>query len=137
MNAPPRYPLQVFYDGACPLCSREIDHYRRQDRRGRLETVDISAPGFAPERYGIARDAFMAELHAIDREGTVYRGVAAFRAIWLAFPEKTVYRFMARLVGLPLVEPLARQAYRLFARLRPHLPGRKSDCEDDRCRIDK
>ena len=135
-SSPPRFPLQVFFDGSCPLCSREIDHYRRQDRRQRLEPIDISTPGFDPQRYGISMEAFMAELHAIDRAGTVYRGVAAFRAIWQAFPEKIVYRIMGRLVGLPLVEPLASWAYRLFARLRPHLPGRKQNCDRGICRID-
>ena len=137
MNSTPRFPLQVFFDGACPLCSREIDHYRRQDRRQRLEPVDISAPDFDPQRYGIALESFMVELHAIDQAGTVYRGVAAFRAIWQAFPEKAAYRLMARLVGLPLVEPLAGWAYRLFARLRPHLPGRRPGCDQDTCGLDR
>jgi predicted DCC family thiol-disulfide oxidoreductase YuxK len=137
MNPTPRFPLQVFFDGACPLCSREIDHYRRQDHQGRLLPIDISAPGFDPHSYGISLEAFMAELHAIDQSGTVYRGVAAFRAIWQAFPEKTAYRVLARLVGLPLVEPLAGRAYRLFARLRPHLPGRKPGCDGGSCRLDR
>ena len=137
MNFSPHFPLQVFFDGACPLCSREIDHYRRQDRRQRLEAIDISVPGFDPQRYGISQEAFMAELHAIDQAGTVYRGVAAFRAIWQAFPEKTAYRLMARLVGMPLVEPVAAGAYRMFARLRPHLPGRKAGCDDGSCRLDR
>lgn len=137
MSLSPHFPLKVFFDGACPLCSREIDHYRKQDHRQWLEPVDISAPDFDPQRYGISHEAFMAELHAIDQAGTVFRGVAAFRAIWQAFPEKTGYRVMGRLVGLPLVEPLAGVAYRLFARLRPHLPGRKAGCDSGSCRIDR
>jgi len=79
----------------------------------------------------------MAELHAIDQAGKVYRGVGAFRAIWQAFPEKPAYRILVWLVGLPLVEPFAGQIYRLFARLRPHLPGRKLDCNGGSCRIDR
>ena len=135
MNSSPRFPLQIFFDGACPLCSREIDHYRRQDRQARLDPIDISAPDFDPQCHGIALEAFMAELHAIDQAGNVYRGVAAFRAIWQAFPENPGYRVMGWLIGLPLVDPLAGVAYRIFARLRPHLPGRKAGCDSGSCRI--
>ena len=38
--------LTVFFDGACPICSREIAHYRRRDSEGRLRLVDIAAPSF-------------------------------------------------------------------------------------------
>ena len=73
----------------------------------------------------------------IDQTGTVYRRVAAFRGIWQAFPEKTGYRVLASLVALPLVETLAARVYRLFARLPPHLPGRKPGCNGGICRVDR
>ena len=31
----------MFYDGGCPLCSREVAHYRRLDRRNNVSWVDI------------------------------------------------------------------------------------------------
>jgi hypothetical protein len=40
----------------------------------RLEFIDISAPGFQPQNYGISLDDFMFQMHAIDRSGRVYRG---------------------------------------------------------------
>ena len=131
----PHYPLRVFYDGACPVCSREIAHYLRRDHQGKLLAVDISAADFDPQSYRIPLPSFLAELHAIDQAGTVYRGVAAFRAIWLAFPDVPHYRWLAVLLQLPLINPCARLGYRLFARFRAHLPGRRDACAVGTCRI--
>lgn len=131
----PEFPLRIFYDGACPVCSREIEHYHRQDRRGRLVPVDISPADFNPEPFGISRQAFVAELHAIDHNDKVYRGVEAFRAIWLAFPDRMAYRLLATVVAWPVVNPVARLVYRWFARVRPRLSGRKSQCADQVCGV--
>ncbi|PLX73440.1 MAG: DUF393 domain-containing protein [Desulfuromonas sp.] len=129
----PSFPLKIFYDGACPVCSREVEHYRRQDRSGRLQAIDISAPEFDPKVYGIPFQDFMYQLHVIDADGEVYLGVDAFRAIWRAFPDSLVYRTMARILALPVMNPLARVGYRIFARLRPRLPGRDRACSKGSC----
>ncbi len=135
MASSPSFPLRVFYDGACPLCSREIEHYHRRDRQGWIVPVDISAPDFDPAPFDIPLASFMHELHAIDRLGEVYRGVDAFRAIWQAFPDVGLYRALAVIVALPVVNPLARLGYRGFARMRPYLPGRRAACAAGHCRI--
>lgn len=132
---PPRFPLSVFYDGACPVCSREIAHYLARDHAGRLIAVDISAADFDSTAFAIAPADFMRELHAIDALGTVYRGVAAFQAIWRAFPEAAGLRLLAAFVDLPVIDAVARGAYCAFARLRPRLPGRREPCAAGTCRI--
>ena len=38
------YPLTVFFDGACPICAREIAVMKRLDRHGRLFFCDFSRP---------------------------------------------------------------------------------------------
>jgi predicted DCC family thiol-disulfide oxidoreductase YuxK len=134
MLTPPRFPLRVFYDGACAVCADEIEHYRRKDQAGRLVPVDISAADFDPQPYGITLSGFMFELHVIDREGTIYRGVDAFWAIWQAFPASPLFGLLGTLVTLPLLRPLARFGYRSFARLRPYLPKRHSACASGSCR---
>jgi len=131
----PQFPLRIYFDGACRVCASEVDHYRRRDRAGRLEPVDISAADFDPGPCGISLQAFQYELHVIDREGRVYRGVDAFRAIWLAFPESVLFRLLATLIALPVIRPLARLGYRIFARLRPYLPKRRAVCATGQCRI--
>jgi len=131
----PLFPLRVFYDGACSVCAGEIDHYRRLDHAGRLVAVDISAADFDPLPYGIPLEAFHYELHAIDQQGTVYRGVDAFRAIWQAFPASVLFGMLATLVTLPVIRVLARAGYRGFARVRPFLPKRRSACHSGDCRV--
>jgi predicted DCC family thiol-disulfide oxidoreductase YuxK len=130
----PEYPLQVFYDGSCVVCATEIEYYLRQDHGGRLVAVDITAPEFDPVPYQITLDSFMYELHAVDCNNVVFRGVEAFRAIWLAFPNSRLYGFLVRLTGLPLLNPTARFLYKCFARIRPYLPKRNR-CHGGSCRI--
>jgi len=134
-NDIPQFPLLVFYDGACSVCAREIEHYLQQDHGGRLRAVDISAADFDAESYHIPLARFMFELHAIDGAGTVYSGVNAFRAIWQAYPTLSVYRIMGRFISLPLINQVAKLCYRAFARIRPFLPKRKSNCSNGICRL--
>jgi predicted DCC family thiol-disulfide oxidoreductase YuxK len=137
MLATPVFPLQVFYDGSCSVCATEIERYRRRDHDARLITVDISAPGFDPAPFGISLEEFMYQMHAIDQGGRVFRGVEAFWAIWQAFPSSTLLGLCGTLITLPLINPLARLCYSIFAGLRGYLPKRSGDCSSGSCRIGK
>jgi len=120
----------LFYDGQCPLCQKEIAHYRRLDRDGRVEWQDLFEPDSNPEHYGLHRLEAMQVIHAVDRQGRLLSGVHAFILIWQQLP---YYRHLASLiVGLKLIRPL-NWAYHRFARWRfqsrckqgCHLPGKK------------
>jgi len=132
MPGTPAFPLQVFYDGTCSVCAAEMDIYRRKEHAGRLIFVDISRPDFDPAPHGISLQEFMHEMHCIDRQAQVFRGIEAFRAIWQAFPHSARYRYLATLIALPGVNPLARLAYWSFARIRKHLPKRHR-CDSGVC----
>ena len=131
----PAYPLQVFFDGSCSVCAAEMEVYRVKEHGGRLRFVDISDPAFDPAPYGITLEAFMFEMHAIDRDNRVYRGVDAFRAIWQAFPASPLFGLLGALVTLPGAHLLARVAYRCFARIRKYLPKNRDACKDGTCRL--
>jgi len=130
----PLFPLKVFYDGSCIVCAAEIEHYLRKDHGDKLVAIDISSPDFDPVPYQIPLADFMHQLHTIDQNGQVYKGVDSFWAIWQAFPATTVYGVMGRVIRLPLVNLLANIGYWLFARIRPCLPKRKR-CDGGTCRI--
>ncbi len=130
----PRFPLRVFYDGSCIVCATEIEHYLRKDHGGKLVALDISHPDFDPAPYQISLADFMLQLHAIDQDGLVFKGVDSFWAIWQAFPPSTIYGLMGRIIQLPVVNWFARIGYWLFARVRPYLPKRHQ-CDNGTCSI--
>lgn len=111
-----RSAVTVWYDGACPLCQREIRVMRKLDLRGAVHFVDVSEPE-APISCPIDREALLARFHV--REGDeVHSGAAAFAAMWRAIPLLKPLGHLARLPGmLPLLDRL----YVLFLRLRPRL----------------
>lgn len=127
-----RYPLTIYFDGACRVCSAEMEHYRRKKHGGRLLFVDISSPEFVPVENGPALADFMARMHVQDAEGRFFTGVEAFQVIWRACPEPWLHQ-AAVLLNLPGIKQCARLGYALFARYRYLLP--KKNCTDDSCSI--
>ena len=73
-------PFEVFFDGQCPLCRREIDMIRRMDRRGQLILTDIASDSFEPE--SVPLDQLMREIHGRVVGGPYVTGVEVFRQIY-------------------------------------------------------
>ena len=129
------FPVTIFYDGSCRICSAEMDKYRQADHDDKLIFVDISAVDFDPASYGKTQSEFMARLHVQDGEGLFYTGVDAFMTIWQAYPECSVYRVLSATIGLPGVNIFSRGAYTLFARYRHLLPKKRNTCDDGTCNL--
>lgn len=119
------YPLKVFYDGACGVCSREIRHYRTI-ADDRILFVNIADPGFRAERYGKSEEDFQKELHLLDANGQFFTGVEAFRRLWDALPSP-FYPLLSATVGLPVINFASRVSYAIFARYRHLLGSDKAD----------
>ncbi len=119
----------LFYDGGCPLCRREIAHYRRLDRAGRVDWVDLHAEPDLAERYGVRWRAAMQRIHLLETNGRMVTGAYAFAALWRRLPG---YRWLARLLSLPGALPVLDRGYTIFARWRWH---RRRAC-DAACNTD-
>ena len=117
------YPLTVFYDGACGVCSREMEHYSKVADQ-RVLFVDIAAVDFNAEDYGRTSDDFQRELNVCDADGCFYSVVEAFRKLCQALP---LYPLLSLTVGLPGVNLAARTGYAIFARYRHLLPSNKKN----------
>lgn len=135
MSTTTDYPLEIFYDGSCIVCSSEMEIYRRRNPEQRLSFIDISSNDFDAEQYGPSQQQFMAELHVRDAKGQFYTGVDAFLALWKAFPTGSLYRLIGGLVSLPGIHLAARMGYMLFARNRHRLPKREDSCESGTCNL--
>ena len=123
------YPLTVFFDGACPICDREIALMRRLDKRRLLVFCDFSRPDYDPTSINIPPAELGRIIHARWVNGSVITGVDVFRAMW----EAVGLGFLARLSRLSFVEPLVLNAYAWFARNRLRLTGRLHACAGDTC----
>ncbi len=115
--------IEVFHDGECPLCQREMQLLRRLDRAGAIRFVDISAPGFDPLPLGVSWQMLMERIHARLPDGTLIEGVEVFRRLYAAVG----FRRLAAVSRLPAVAQLLNAAYHLFAKNRLRLTGRCSD----------
>lgn len=106
----------VWYDGACPLCRREIGVMRRLDRRGALTFVDVAEPG-AAQACPLDRADMLSRFH-VREDGQLLSGAAAFAAMWRAIPLLRPFGLMARnRQVLALLEAL----YGQFLKVRPCL----------------
>ncbi len=112
--------VQVFFDGDCPLCRREIRMLRRMDRRRWILFTDITDPTFEPDAYGVSRERLMAEIQGRLPAGSWISGVEVFRQLYAAVG----FGPLVALSRLPGISGALDLGYRLFARNRLKWTGR-------------
>ena len=118
--------VEVYYDGECPLCMREIRILRRLDRRDRIRFTDIAAPDFDATSVGLDRATLMDKIHARLASGELITGVEVFRCLY----EAVGFGPVVALSRLPGIRQLLDAAYGWFARNRLRLTGR---CDSTVC----
>jgi len=110
--------LTVYYNTKCPVCNAGIDRQRSRlveaARAGIIEFRDINLEPDALSRFGTGLEDVRRRLHAVDADGRLYVGADCAVAVWRLTPGDA---WLARLVGLPLVQPIARSVYDRFADL--------------------
>ncbi|MFM9935050.1 MAG: thiol-disulfide oxidoreductase DCC family protein [Novosphingobium sp.] len=106
--------LTVWFDGACPLCTREIALMRRLDRAQRIEFIDVMQ---ADASCPLDPAVLLARFHARE-EGVLLSGAAAFAAMWRAIP---LLRPLGLLARIPLILRMLEWGYVRFLRVRPTL----------------
>ena len=97
----------VVYNDTCPICSREVEAYRRASRKAGLPLGFEGLSDTDPERFGLTRDQAARRFHVV-KDGTLYDGMDAFALVWDALPKT---RWLARLVRLPGIRGLTRLLY--------------------------
>ena len=110
-------PLTVLYDGACPLCRREIGIYRGLQPNKPVCFADLNDPAL-PLPPGTTREQLLARFHVRDQNGHLRSGAQAFLALWAALPD---WRWLARAGSVPGAAWAMERGYRLFLHFRPEL----------------
>ena len=124
--------LTVMFDGACPLCRREIGMYQSLEPLQAVQWLDVSEAqaGLAPEEQA----RLMARFHVQLADGRMLSGAAAFVELWLTMPG---WRWLGRIGRLPGVTSILELTYRGFLHLRPHLQKVMRAAEARRLRADQ
>lgn len=107
--------ITIFYDGACGLCSKEINYYRRIAPDSVFDWQDVTISTAKLDKHGIQLADALMQLHAIDSQGRMHKGVDAFILMWKQIGQ---WKWLASLVALPAVKQLAHVLYGHFCRWR-------------------
>ena len=122
------FEIEVFFDGGCPLCMREIRMLKRWDRRSKIRFTDIDAAGFQAAAVGKTQADLMAQIYGRLPDGNWIRGVEVFRRLYAAVGFGPVV-FLTR---LPVISQILDLGYTIFARNRLKLTGR---CTIETCEV--
>lgn len=108
--------LTVYYDGACPLCSREIGFYQR--RRGAeavdwVDVADVTGEFIGPD---LPRSKALARFHVRLPDGTLESGARGFGALWAVMPG---FGWLGSVAQSRAGQRAMEAVYRAFLKVRP------------------
>jgi predicted DCC family thiol-disulfide oxidoreductase YuxK len=104
--------FEVFFDGECPLCKREIDMIRRKDTCHQLLLTDIADPSFISDE--IPLETLMRQIHGRHPDGRFVTGVDVFREIY----QRIGFGSLVKTSRLPVIRQFLNLGYFAFAKIR-------------------
>jgi predicted DCC family thiol-disulfide oxidoreductase YuxK len=107
--------LTVYYDGGCPVCTREIGFYQRRRGADRIHWVNLAQCEANDLGTDLSVDAALARLHARRPDGQLVSGARAFAALWQALP---AFRLAGRVAAMPGIAHGLEWGYRGFLKMR-------------------
>ncbi len=105
--------VQVFFDGSCPLCQKEVQFYKGVKTQGSVCYIDVSQ---MPE--GEERTKKMQRFHVRDESGVERSGAAAFVYLW---SKMKGWRVLARIFSGKRALSVLEFGYKKFLMVRPWL----------------
>ena len=110
--------LTVWYNTRCPVCDAGIDRQRNKliaaVAAGTIAFRDINLEPDALAAHGASLEDIRRRLHATDADGRLLVGADVAVAVWRLTPGE---RWLAALLGNPVMRPLTRLVYDRFADL--------------------
>jgi len=94
---------KVLYNGSCPICSKEINHYKAHSQD--VDYQDLNNCNL--DYWRVDKQTAMKRLH-VEHNGNVYVGMDAFIKLWQTMPR---YKPLATLASMPGLYHLGKFTY--------------------------
>ncbi len=108
--------LTVFYNTRCPVCDYGVTRQKSRlfaaVQSGQIAFRDINLEPDALAACGAGLEDIRKRLHALDGDGRMLVGADVVIAIWRLTPGES---WLAALLGNPIVLPVTRLGYNIFA----------------------
>lgn len=111
MTSENKQQIEVFFDGSCPLCTREINLYKNTPTSCSISYIDVSSMESSEEK-----NKLMKRFHIKDQQGNMLSGAKAFVELW---KQMKGWKYLAKpfdnKIGLSILEFF----YIQFLKIRP------------------
>ena len=104
--------IQIYFDGKCGLCSKEIRYYQHIATVGVFAWYDVATDPAPLQPLGVDQADALRRLHAMDSQNKMHIGVDAFIVIWRHLPR---WHLLAAFISIPGIRHFANFAYARFA----------------------
>lgn len=115
LMAEPVRKLEVLYNSACPVCNAGVKQQRRMMPKDTAESIawsDVTCHADRLNRAGLTLDQVRRHFYVRDDQGGLHRGAEAAAILWQQTPG---FRWLGKLVALPVIRTIARVSYDWFA----------------------
>ncbi|MFQ3189936.1 MAG: putative DCC family thiol-disulfide oxidoreductase YuxK [Paraglaciecola sp.] len=132
------FPLTIFYDGYCPLCSIEMNKLKHLDKQQNIKFVDIQEPSFFVDYPDLDWQTLDDRIHGYLADGSMISGLDVTYLAWKLVGKGWVYAPLR----WPVIRWFADIAYNIFAKYRHRisylLTGKKrcTPCENKGGKVD-
>lgn len=100
----------MYYNGDCPVCSVEMNHYAKlcAVSQKSLRFIDAMQRPEDFAHWGLRREHFEKRVYLKDSKGHILSGLPALVELWSRLPQ---YRWLARVMKIPVVRGLSNAVY--------------------------
>jgi NAD dependent epimerase/dehydratase family enzyme/predicted DCC family thiol-disulfide oxidoreductase YuxK len=95
---------QIYYNGDCPVCRTEMEHYAAvcATTHPELHFIDSTQLPQGLTSCGLRREHLERRVYVRDSDGNILSGMPAIIALWLKMPG---YECLAKVFSLPVIRP--------------------------------
>lgn len=103
-------PAEVYFNGDCPVCRTEMTHYARlcAESQVAFRFVDSMQQSSQFLQCGLRREHLERRVYLREADGRILSGMPALVHLWSRMPG---YRWLSRVFGLPVLQPLSNLLY--------------------------